>query len=57
MNYYNKSGSKSFLNDQVFFQGSKISPEQHKYLLLNKPKGYITVTKDELRKINSYEFN
>ena len=40
-------GQRVFLNDQVFFQGSKISPEQHKYLLLNKPKGYITTTKDE----------
>ena len=40
-------GQRVFLNDQVSFQGAKISPEQHKYLLLNKPKGYITTTKDE----------
>jgi len=40
-------GQRVFLNDQVLFQGSIISPEKKKYLLLNKPKGHITTTKDE----------
>ena len=34
-------------NDEVFVDGEKIKPKRHIYILLNKPKGVITSTKDE----------
>ncbi|MFT5249854.1 MAG: 23S rRNA pseudouridine2605 synthase, partial [bacterium] len=33
-------------NDEVKFDGRKISPEAKKYVLLNKPKGFATTTSD-----------
>ena len=33
--------------DRVFFDGQSITPEKPVYVLLNKPKGYISTTKDE----------
>ena len=33
--------------DRVVFDGQKITPEKPVYVLLNKPKGYISTTKDE----------
>ena len=33
--------------DRVVFDGSLITPEKPVYILLNKPKGYISTTKDE----------
>ncbi|MGM5630253.1 pseudouridine synthase [Apibacter raozihei] len=33
--------------DDVFFDGRYIRPEKNVYVLLNKPKGYISTTKDE----------
>ncbi len=33
--------------DQVRFDGRLIKPERPEYILLNKPKGFITTTKDE----------
>ncbi len=33
--------------DEVFFDGRYIRPEKNVYVLLNKPKGYISTTKDE----------
>ncbi len=33
--------------DRVIFDGSSITPEKPVYVLLNKPKGYISTTKDE----------
>mgnify|MGYP005983098571 CR=1 FL=1 len=33
--------------DEVFFDGRYIRPEKNFYVLLNKPKGYISTTKDE----------
>lgn len=34
-------------DDEVFVDGEKIKPKKHIYILLNKPKGVITSTKDE----------
>nr|WP_124642414.1 MULTISPECIES: pseudouridine synthase [Amniculibacterium] len=34
-------------NDKVVFDGQNISPEKSVYVLLNKPKGYISTTKDD----------
>lgn len=33
--------------DKVVFDGQSITPEKNVYVLLNKPKGYISTTKDE----------
>ena len=33
--------------DRVVFDGQSITPEKPVYVLLNKPKGYISTTKDE----------
>ena len=33
--------------DVVYFDGKRITPEKKAYVLLNKPKGFITTTKDE----------
>ena len=47
-NVVNKLGHKVKLNkDIVCFKGNRIFPEKKKYILLNKPKGYITTMKDE----------
>ncbi len=40
-------GHKVDRNDEVRFDGSLIIPERKEYILLNKPKGYITTTRDE----------
>ena len=34
-------------SDRVVFDGQGITPEKNVYVLLNKPKGYISTTKDE----------
>lgn len=39
-------GFKVAQADDVLFDGKKLQPETLKYVLLNKPKGYITTTKD-----------
>ncbi len=39
-------GSKVSLNDEVRFNGQLLNPENKVYLLLNKPKGYVTTTED-----------
>jgi 23S rRNA pseudouridine2605 synthase len=39
-------GFKVKPNDEVKFDGRKISPETKKYVLLNKPKGFATTTSD-----------
>jgi 23S rRNA pseudouridine2605 synthase len=33
--------------DRVVFDGQGITPEKPVYVLLNKPKGYLSTTKDE----------
>jgi len=40
-------GYKVMPSDEVFFDGKYIRPEKNVYVLLNKPKGYISTTKDE----------
>jgi len=40
-------GFKVMPGDEVRFDGSSITPEQKKYVLLNKPKNYITTMDDE----------
>lgn len=37
-------------NDVVEVDGEKLKPQRHVYFLLNKPKGYITTTKDEKKR-------
>jgi len=39
-------GSKVSLSDDVRFNGQQLNPERKVYLLLNKPKGYVTTTDD-----------
>jgi len=36
------------LNDEVFYSGEQISTLGHRYLMLNKPLGYICSTEDEV---------
>lgn len=40
-------GYKVKLTDEVKFDGRRISPEKKEYILLNKPKGFDTSTKEE----------
>lgn len=40
-------GYKVLLTDQVHFDGRLLSPEKKEYVLLNKPKGFDTSTKEE----------
>ncbi len=37
--------------DEVFFDGEKIKVENHVYYLLNKPKGVVTTTDDEKKRL------
>jgi 23S rRNA pseudouridine2605 synthase len=39
-------GTKVSLSDDVRFNGQQLNPEQKVYLLLNKPKGFVTTTDD-----------
>jgi 23S rRNA pseudouridine2605 synthase len=39
-------GTKVALTDDVRFNGQSLAPERKVYLLLNKPKGYVTTTDD-----------
>ncbi len=36
------------LQDEVFYSGKRISTTGHRYLMLNKPRGYICSTQDEV---------
>ena len=40
-------GYKVKLTDEVRFDGRLINPEKKEYILLNKPKGFVTTTNDE----------
>ncbi|TRZ43286.1 pseudouridine synthase [Robertkochia solimangrovi] len=40
-------GYKVKISDEVKFDGKSIKPEKPEYILLNKPKGFITTTSDE----------
>ena len=46
-NLVTEMGYKVQTNDDVRFDGSSITPEKKKYILLNKPKNYITTMDDE----------
>jgi len=37
-------------NDEIFFGSNKISEKAHLYIVLNKPKGYISATEDTQQK-------
>jgi 23S rRNA pseudouridine2605 synthase len=39
-------GTKVSLNDDVRFNGEQLNPQNKVYLLLNKPKGFVTTTDD-----------
>lgn len=43
-------GYKVKLNDEVRFDGSRVSPEEKVYVLLNKPKGFATTTSENKEK-------
>ncbi|WP_228411630.1 pseudouridine synthase [Chryseobacterium sp.] len=43
----NEMGYQVQKTDKVIFDGQGITPEKPVYVLLNKPKGYISTTKDE----------
>jgi 23S rRNA pseudouridine2605 synthase len=42
----NDLGAKVFETDDVRFDGQKLNPEKKVYVLLNKPKGYVTTNED-----------
>lgn len=46
-NIITEFGYQVMPQDEVFFDGRYIRPEKNVYVLLNKPKGYISTTKDE----------
>ena len=39
-------GMKVSLDDEVIYKGKLLNPEKKVYLLLNKPKGYVTTLDD-----------
>ena len=43
-------GMKVTLEDRVSHDGKPLNPETYRYVLLNKPKGYITTTEDPLER-------
>jgi 23S rRNA pseudouridine2605 synthase len=43
-------GYKVKKTDNVVFQGKKINPEKPVYVLLNKPKDFITTTEDPMER-------
>ena len=43
-------GFKIQKDDKVFYDGKRIYTERYVYILLNKPRGYITTTKDPLER-------
>ena len=48
-------GYKVTQSDNISVNGRVIKPEKHKYILLYKPRGYITTTKDEFGRKIIYE--
>lgn len=43
-------GAKVSISDEVVLNGKKINPEKNVYILLNKPKGYVTTLSDPFAK-------
>ncbi len=39
-------GTKVRYNDDIRYKGKKLSPEKKTYILMNKPKGYVTTVED-----------
>tara|TARA_B100000029_G_scaffold310098_2_gene302616 strand:- start:1047 stop:1835 length:789 start_codon:yes stop_codon:yes gene_type:complete len=37
-------------HDEIFFDGEKVKPKVYKYILLNKPRGYITTKDDPMKR-------
>ncbi len=37
-------------NDEIFLEGKKIDGKEHLYIVLNKPKGYVSATEDPKQK-------
>ena len=44
------SDYKANENDEIFLEGRKINGKAHTYLVLNKPKGYVSATEDPEQK-------
>lgn len=40
-------GIRIHASDEVYHEKKRITPQRHVYFLLNKPRGYLTTTKDE----------
>ena len=40
-------GTKVDIGDKVVYQGKEITPEKYLYVLMNKPRGYLTTTNDD----------
>ena len=49
-NIIRSSDFKVSENDEIFFEGKKISGNAHIYIVLNKPKGYVSATEDPEQK-------
>ncbi|WP_185850941.1 pseudouridine synthase [Blattabacterium cuenoti] len=45
-----KLGTKVNINDNIKFNGNRIKKKENMYIILNKPKGYITSTRDPLNR-------
>ena len=53
----NELGSKVNINDLVQINNKPIKPEKNIYILLNKPKDYITSNKDTQNKLSINGYN
>ena len=49
-NIIRSSDFKVSENDEIFLEGKKISGNAHIYIVLNKPKGYVSATEDHEQK-------
>ena len=49
-NIIRSSDFKVSENDEIFLEGKKISGNAHIYIVLNKPKGYVSATEDPEQK-------
>ncbi len=49
-NIVRSSDFKVSENDEIFLEGNKISGKAHIYIVLNKPKGYVSATEDPEQK-------
>ena len=49
-NIIRSSDFKVSENDEIFLEGKKVSGNAHIYIVLNKPKGYVSATEDPEQK-------